>query len=200
MNGVLTSLQSVSKFVKLNEVDAVLVDVVCATVFVVFGTQVDLDDGFTTLFGVHVDSVVEWLVVKTRLTGAYLEVVSFVFLFVFLLVDVNGVADVGVEVVEVSDQTVELYAFYLDTLVGKFVVCVWRQVRFVLLEEQYYFLVQSVEYWVSQGSFELFQSRWCTVLSPQWLVRVTQKLAGVSLVWSVVPWVWRITVGFDYVS
>jgi len=95
---VLAGLEGKVETVEFEEVVTVHVDVDFASVFIILGANEDLDEGFGLLVAVDIDLVVEGLVVQTVLASADLEAV-----FVeFLLVDGNGVGDVGVVVVEVG--------------------------------------------------------------------------------------------------
>lgn len=199
-NRVVSSLERVSKLVKLNKVHPVLVDVDGTAIFVVLRSQVDPHDGFTALLSVHAHSVVEGFVVQSLLTSAHLEIVSIIFLLIFLLSYVDGVADVGVEVVKVGHQTVKLDVLDGNTRVVKVVVAVGRQVGLVLLEEEDDLLVDQVECGVAQGGLELLQSRWVQLVGRLGLVSVAEKTTGVGLVGAVEVRVGGVGVGFDDVA
>jgi len=99
---VLAGGQRVVEAIEFEEVVTVHVDVDFASVLIVLGANEDLDEGLDLLVTLHVDLVVEGLVVQTVLTGTDLEAVF----IEFLLVDGKSIGDVGVVVVEVGQQTV----------------------------------------------------------------------------------------------
>lgn len=199
-NCVVSSLERVSKLVKLDKVYSILVDVDGTAVFVVFGTQVNPYESLTALFSVHSNSVVERFVVQPLLTSADLEVVAVVFLLVFLLGNVDGVANIRVEVVEVSHQPVELDVLDGNSWVVQFVVGVRGQVGLVLLEEQDDLLVDQVESGVAQRGFELLESRWVQLVGRLGLVSVAEETTGVGLVGTVEVGIGRVSVGLYEVA
>jgi len=195
-DGVLASLELVSEGVEFDEVDAVFLDVDVTSVFVVFGTDEDAYDGFDWFLADYVDLVGEWFAVKTLLTNADVVVEVFVFFFV----DEDGVADVGVVVLEVGDETVYVHAFYLDTWEFEIgLVVVWQE-ALVFLEVEDDALVELVEDWVAEGGFEVFQSGWGDLVFVEWLLRVAQEMTSEHLEVSVVAGVGRFGISFDEVA
>jgi len=156
LDDVLAGLEGVVEPVDFVEVDAVVLNVDFTSVLVVFWTDEDLDESFGLLVALNLDLVVEGLVVKTVLAGADLEglVVE------FLLVDGDGVAQVGVVVIEESDKTVNLDVLNLNSIELEFFLLVSSFVVLVLVEVVHDPLVHLPEHWVAEGGLEVFQSGW----------------------------------------
>ena len=152
---VLACLQLVFESVEFDKVYAVFIDLDVTSVFVVFGTDEHTYNGLGWFFADYVDLVSERFVVKTILASNHLEVVVFVFLFVY----VNGVSEINIVLFEVGYETVDFDAFYFYPWVDKFIVGVVRKLILVFLEVEDDSLVQLPESGIAEGSFEEFQSR-----------------------------------------
>jgi len=156
LDDVLAGLEGVVEPVDFVEVDAVVLNVDFTSVLVVFWTDEDLDEGLGLLVALNLDLVVEGLVVKTVLAGADLECL----VIEFLLVDGDGVAQVGVVVIEESDKTVNLDVLNLNSFEVKLFLLVSSFVVLVLVEVVHDPLVHLPEHRVAEGGLEVFQSGW----------------------------------------
>jgi len=168
LDDVQAGVEWVGEAVDLDEVDAVGVDLDFASVLVVLGADEDLDESLGWALGLHLDLVVEGLVVETVLVGADLEGV----LVEFFFVDDNGVAEVGVEAVEVGDELVDLDVLDFNAFEVELLVAVLWLVGLVLVEVAEDAGVHLVEHGVAEGSFEVFEDGWCDLVHIEWVVRV----------------------------
>jgi hypothetical protein len=135
-------------------------------------------------------------VVETVLTGPDLHF----FVFLFLRSDVDGVAQVGIEVIEVGHQTVEFDVLHFNTLVVQILFGVRGKTSLVPLEVQNDRLVELVESGVAERGFVVFQGGRSDMVLVQRLVGVSQKVASVDVEGSVVVPVGGVRVGLDQVS
>jgi hypothetical protein len=135
-------------------------------------------------------------VVETVLTGPHLHF----FVFLFLRSDVDGVAQVGIEVIEVGHQTVEFDVLHFNTLVVQILFGVRGKTSLVPLEVQNDRLVELVESGVAERGFVVFQGGRSDMVLVQRLVGVSQKVASVDVEGSVVVPVGGVRVGLDQVS
>jgi hypothetical protein len=135
-------------------------------------------------------------VVETVLTGPDLHF----FVFLFLRSDVDGVAQVGIEVIEVGHQTVEFDVLHFNTLVVQILFGVRGKTSLVPLEVQNDPLVELVESGVAKRGFVVFQGGRSDMVLVQRLVGVSQKVASVDVEGSVVVPVGGVRVGLDQVS
>lgn len=135
------------------------VDVDWGSFVVVFGSEVDANDGvgngFLTL---NVDLVFVWLMVEPLQESLDVQGSLLVFLL-FLLVDTfnSGVVEVDNVVLEVSDQVAEVDLLYLDSWQDDVVVLVgWE--RFLVVSEDVDDVLQEVvEGWIANSGGGDFQ-------------------------------------------
>jgi len=196
LDDVLSGGEAVVEPVEEEEVHAVVVHVDFAAELVVFWTDEDLDESLDWFVGLNLDLVVEGLVVQAVLTGADLEL----FVGEFLLVDGDGVAQVGVVGIEESDETVDLDVLNLDSIEVKFLLLVCALVVLVLVEVEHDPLVHLPEHGVAEGGFKVFQCGWDDLVLVQWEVRVAEEVAGEDLEVSVEMAVDGLWVAFDHVA
>lgn len=156
---VLSLNEIVDKLVQFDEVVSVGVDVDWGSFVVVFGSEVDANDGvgngFLTL---NVDLVFVWLMVEPLQESLDVQGSLLVFLL-FLLVDTfnSGVVEVDNVVLEVSDQVAEVDLLYLDSWQDDVVVLVgWE--RFLVVSEDVDDVLQEVvEGWIANSGGGDFQ-------------------------------------------
>jgi hypothetical protein len=122
------------------------------------------------------------------------------FVFLFLRSDVDGVAQIGIEVIEVGHQTVEFDVLHFNTLVVQILFGVRGKTSLVPLEVQNDPLVELVESGVAERGFVVFQGGRSDMVLVQRLVGVSQKVASVDVEGSVVVPVGGVRVGLDQVS
>lgn len=109
---VFTRFKSVFELVKLDKVDAVFADVDVTTIFVVFRPNKYSDNRLMILVGFYMDLVSKWLVVETILASPNLEFVVLIFFRSYEY----SIAQVGIEVVEIGDKTVEFHVSYFNSI------------------------------------------------------------------------------------
>jgi hypothetical protein len=119
---------------------------------------------------------------------------------VLLRIDVDGVAQVGVEVVEVGDETIKFDILHLNSWEVQVFFGVSWEPGLVPLEVQDDPLVELVERGVAEGSFVVFQGGGCDMVLVQGLVGVTQKVTSVDLEGAVVLAVGTIRIGLDQIA
>lgn len=128
----------VFEFVEFEEVHVVPSQV---GVFVVFLAEVcwskeDLNHDLGVFVAVDSETVGEWFVVETELSGLDVEDTSFL-----EALNGNGVVDGGIVVVEEGDEFVNMEVLDLDSGVVQFVVRVVFQVLLVTVQQMRKFLI-----------------------------------------------------------
>ena len=110
---VLSLLQLVDEMVQLDKVNPVFGQVDVASVFVIFRTQENFNHSFGFLVRIDVNLVGERFMVEAFLGNMDLETI----LNEFLRSDVDSIAQISVEVVEVGNQSIDFYVLYMNTMV-----------------------------------------------------------------------------------
>jgi hypothetical protein len=136
-------------------------------------------------------------VVETLLGNLYFEAI----LDEFLRSDVNSIAQVGVEVVEVGDERVKFDILHFNTLVHQVVlVVIMLMVRLVPDEVRQQFLVELVESRIPERSFKVFKSRRVELEIGQRLLGVAEQVTGEHLEGAVVVIVGRVWITLDQIA
>lgn len=110
---VLSLLQLVDEMVQLDKVNPVFGQVDVATVLIIFRTQENFNHSLGFLVRIDVNLVGERFMVEAFLGNMDLETI----LNEFLRSDVDSIAQISVEVVEVGNQSIDFYVLYMNTMV-----------------------------------------------------------------------------------
>uniref|UniRef100_A0A1B0D917 Hemocyanin middle domain-containing protein n=1 Tax=Phlebotomus papatasi TaxID=29031 RepID=A0A1B0D917_PHLPP len=187
---VLSNNEIVWEDIQEDEVLTVLIDVVHNTELINLGAKVDTNHRLDSLVRLHGQFDSEGQVVETGLASLDDKVLTLIVSHLsellhfrhghLLIVDlnINGVGDVSIELVEVSYELVNLDILNLDTGEVDLIDCVGWQLVLELPVELDDFLVQLVEEWVTHGSFVLFQHTWHNIIVTEVVDGATEEHLG----------------------
>lgn len=156
--------------------------------FIVFGSKEYADNHIFGLLAVNIDLVGERLVGESLLAGDDFEVVFVEFIFI----DIQGVGDFKIELVEVGIKLVNADTLNLDSRIAQVGISVVWEVAFVLHEVESYPLVELVEHWVTKSGFEVLQSAWDEFVLIDGVGRIAKDLVGQNHEVAVEASVWGI--------
>ena len=179
--------------VDLNHEFPLIVDVQDTSFIVVFGSEENANHHIGIFVGNNVDSVGEWLVVQSVLTSLDDDV-----FFDFAYSD--SAADVDVEVIEVSDEFVDVEGIDFDAWEDEFFALVIWKVALVSQEDLSDGCQDAVVQRVTENGFVVFHYTRSYVVTVVMIDDVSEELNGQSVQFSVVFVVDGFDGGLDHVS